>query len=903
VEGADGGDHADIEYQSGGDLMSIFRNFGMGVRNLFQRPRVEADLDDEVRGYVEERIADKMRTGMTCEEAARETRLEVGSATGLKESVRDVGWEQRIESLSQDTRFGLRMLRKSPALTVVAVLTLALGIGANSAMFGIVYGLLYRPLPFPEAENIAAVHMNFSPQNARRGTMCVADFVDWQKANTAFEKIAAYGLGRFTLTGDAQAEEVTGASVTAEYFSILGTKPIVGRTFEAGDDSGTAANLVVINESLWRRRFGGDPGVVGRVVDVNGNPATIIGVVREKSGFPRPNMEVWKNLPLKVTRRGPFSLRGLGRLRTGISLQQAQAETDLIGRNIERANPSNYSRLSMPVESLRESLVGDLRPALWMMLAAVLTVLLIAIVNIANLLLARATTRGREMAVRLSLGASRTRLVQQLLTESVLLSLVGAGVGLGLAWGVVRIFRAVNPAKVPMVGQVQLDWNVLLFTVAIAVGAGVLFGVAPAFQSARADLQGALKSGGRSGTAGSVHLHSRGVLVVTEIALSLVLLVAAGLLLRSFVLLRNVDVGTTASPEKVLTMAVTPSSVRGVDMAASMTAMTDFQTRVLENVSHLPGVRYAAISDALPPNLQTESDTFSIAGRPWTDQEFPSTTLPKISPDFFRALGVPLLRGRYFDAHDAPNSQPVVIINEALAKRYFPNVDPIGQKIRASGPTNTDPYMDVVGVVGDMKFWGLDSEFKPAYFVPYTQYQGGTRYLVVQSSEDAAALAPMIEREIHALDQNAVVRKPVTLQELLGDSVAQPRFRTYVLAGFGMLALVLAAVGIYGVIAYSVTQRTQEIGIRMALGAQRFDVLKMVVRYGATLAAVGIGIGLVASLATARVMSGFLFATKASDPMILASGCALLLGVAMTAALVPAVRAMRIDPQEALRQE
>jgi putative ABC transport system permease protein len=469
---------------------------------------------------------------------------------------------------------------------------------------------------------------------------------------------------------------------------------------------------------------------------------------------------------------------------------------------------------------------------------------------------------------------------------------------------VVRIFRAVNPAKVPMVGQVQLDWNVLLFTMVIAVAAGVLFGVAPAFQSAKADLQGALKSGGRSGTADSVHLRARGVLVVTEIALSLVLLVAAGLLLRSFVLLRSVDAGTTASPENVVAVGLTPGSVQKIkDRTAAAYATVAFYDRVLENVSRLPGVRYAAISDTLPPNIQAEQDTFSIAGQPWTDQAFPSTTLPRVSAEYFRALGVPLLRGRFFNDHDTPDSQPVVIINQALAKRYFPNTDPIGQKIRASGPSNTDPYMDVVGVVGDMKFWGLDNEFKPAYFLPYRQNPGGTSYVIVQSEESAAALAPMIEREVHAVDANAVVRRPVTLEQLLGDSVAQPRFRTYVLAGFGVLALLLAAVGIYGVIAYSVTQRTQEIGIRMALGAQRFDVLKMVIRYGASLAGIGIGIGLLGSMATSRVMSGFLFATKAGDPMILTGGCGLLLAVAVTAALVPAVRAMRIDPQEALRHE
>ena len=640
------------------------------------------------------------------------------------------------------------------------------------------------------------------------------------------------------------------------------------------------------------------------MIEVNGNPATIIGVVNDGIEFPRAQSELWQNLRLKVTRRGPFFYRGIGRLRPGLTLQQAQAETNLIGRNIERVNPGAYHNLTMPVESLRDYLVSDLRPALVMMFAAVMAVLLIAIVNIANLLLARATTREREVAVRLAMGATRGRLVQQFLTESVLLSLIGAAAGWILALAGIRLFRAFHPSNIPLAYQVKLDWSVLLFTIGIAVTAGVMFGLVPAIQSAKGDLQAPLKEGGRSASSGSAHHRTRAVLVIAEIALSLVLLVSAGLLLRSFVLLQQVDVGTSAPPANVLTMMVTPKTLRKADSAFNPNnGILSFYQRVMENVAQIPGLQYVAISDSLPPSLPGEDDTFMIAGQPWSEQAFPSTTLPKVSPDYFRALGVPLLRGRFFNQDDTAQSAPVTIISEALARRYFSGKDPIGQQIRASGPGNTDPFMSVVGVVGDVKYDGPESEFAPAYYRPYTQNFNTSIFVIVRSPQSAAILAAPIQREIHAIDKDAVVRRVLTLEDLLGESVAQPRFRTFLLVGFGALALLLAAVGIYGVISYSVTQRTHEIGIRMALGAQRSDVVRMIMRNGALLAGIGIAIGLVGSFAAAHSISRFLFSTSAYDPFILIAGCALLSGVALAASLVPATRATRIDPQAALRHE
>ena len=476
------------------------RSLRFFLDRLVRPHKLDDEMSEELQFHLASRAEQLQQSGLSAEEALRAARLEFGSMEKYREQGGRARHFQALHVLHTDIRYGVRMMRKSPGFTAAAVLTLALGIGANSAMFGIVYGLLFRPLPYPDAKSIAMVHMNFSPQNARRGTLSVADFVDWKNGNTVFERVAAYGESRFTLTGENQAEEVTGASVTADFFAILGVSPILGRTFEVGDDSPSGPNLVVINAALWQRRYRGSPDAIGRVIEVNGNPATIIGVVENGFEFPRRQTELWQNLHLKVTRRGPFFFRGIGRLRSGITPRLAQAETNLIGRNIERTNPAVYSNLNMPVESLRSFLVGDIRTPLFMMFAAVLAVLLIATLNIANLLLARATTREREMAVRLSLGAARRRLVQQLLTESVLLSVTGATTGLSFAFASIRMFRAFNPAGFPLAFQVQLDWSVLLFTLVISVIAGVVFGLVPALRTSRIDLHGPLKESGRSGS-------------------------------------------------------------------------------------------------------------------------------------------------------------------------------------------------------------------------------------------------------------------------------------------------------------------------------------------------------------------------------------------------------------------
>jgi predicted permease len=882
--------------------MSGLRNLLTGLRNLVFRRHANREIDEEISGYMEFAEQAGVNGGLSATEARRKAQIELGSADAVKERTGAIGWEHMVESVAQDVTFALRVMRRSPVTSAITVLTLALGIGANSAMFGIVYGMLFKPLPFEDEQRIAVVHMHFAPQNNPRGNMSLADFVDWKANNRSFEKVAAYSPSRFVLSGSDRTEEVVGALVTADYFSVLRMRPTVGRTFVEGDDSSAAPAQVVISESLWQRRFQRTSDVVGKVIQVNGTPATIVGVVPSAYGFPRGGVELWRNQTLKVTRRGPFFFHGIGRLKEEVDLQQAMAETNTIARNIESASPGQYSHLTMPLEPLHEFLVGRVRPTLLMVFAAVGLVLLIAVVNVANILLARATARQREIATRLSLGATRRRLMQQLLTESILMSLVGGACGLWLAEAIVRVFRAVNPTNSPVAYQAQIDWRVMMFAAAVSLAAGVAFGIVPAIHSSRNNVQSGLAEGGRSRTSSRGHSRTRAALVVSELAISLVLLQCAGLLLRSFMQLQRTDSGVTAPPEDVLTIVISPSIARAADAQTRPELLSQFYARAAEDLGSIAGVEKVAISDSLPPDYSGEDDTFRIAGQPWSEQAFPSTSLPRVTPEYFKALGVPLIRGRYFTDADTSSSEPVTIVSESLAKKYFPNSDPVGQKLGASGPGNSDPFMTIVGVVGDLKYWGLDSEFKPAYYLPMTQNPTGQAFVIVKATR-AANLGPVVTQRLRELDNEIVVRRVLTLQEVIDESVSQPRIRTTLLVGFGALALLIASVGLYGVIAYSVTERTQEIGIRMALGADRMNVLQMFLRHGVTLCLVGITTGLALAMLSTRALEPFMYATKNTDPLTLAGSCIVLLAISVVATLLPAFRATRVEPMIALRNE
>ena len=880
--------------------MPILARCSSWWRNLAHRSRVERDLADDVASYLELLAEEKMRQGMSPEAARRAARVELGGVEQVKERVRAVRTGAWLDTLALDLRHGVRMLARSPGFTAVALLALALGIGANTAIFSAVDGVLLRPLPYPDAGRLVLVSRHFSRSTFPYGNLCLADYLDWRAGNRAFEDPAVWNRRRFDLTGTGEPEEVGGAAVTAGFFSALRVRPLLGRVFRAGEDGPARERLAVVSESLWRRRFGGNPGIVGQAVDLDGNRATVVGVLPSSFHFPRPDSEVWTNLVFAPpARRGPFFYRGLARLKPGVTAAQAQAELDAIAGRIELGDRWTAG-LSFPMQPLREAIVGDARPALLVLFGAVSLVLLIAAVNVANLLLARATARDREMAVRLALGAGRARLVRQLLTESGLLALGGGAAGVAVAALAVALLRAWNPGNLPRIEEVHLDARVLAFTLLISVGTGVLFGLAPALQGSRADLAAASKQG-RGSSASAGRRRARAVLVVAEIALSLLLLAGAALLLQSFVRLQRVETGMAAPPAEVLTMQISPSAAKYRDDKTSIA----FYQRLLERVRHVPGVEAAAVGDSLPPDREGDADTYVIAGRPLAQGELnPVTSAPTVSADYFRALGIPLLRGRSFDQLDRQGSPPVAILSEGMARRDFAGQDPIGQRLKASGPELTgSPYMEIVGVVGNTKYLGLASPLGAAYYQASAQNGGQKQFLVVRAAVPAAALAPLLRREVQSIDRDVVAGAAATMEQALADSVAQPRFRTLLLAAFAAVALLLAAIGIYGVIAYSVEQRTHEIGLRMALGAGRAEILRLVVGQGANLALAGIGLGLGAALAGTRALAKLLFGVGATDPLTFVLVPALLAVVALAASFIPARRAAGIDPQQALKNE
>ncbi len=872
------------------------------LANLFHRQRLDRDLDDELRAYLDQLTEEKRRAGMAADEARRAARIELGGLQQVKEEVRQVRTGQMFEEFLHDLRYGARTLRKNPAFAIVAILALALGIGANTAMFSVAYGILLRPLLYPHADRVAVVFMNYFPRDFKFGTMCIRDYQTWKENNRAFEDPSLFSGLRMDIGGqEGVPEQVQGAAVTAGFFSTMSVRPLIGRTFAAGEDKPGTSSLSVVSESIWRRRFSASSSILGRTILVNGAPSTVIGVMPGDFRFPRRDTEVWRNLLLDPpTRYGPWFYRGVARLKPGVTLQQAQAEANNIGQRMMQQNPF-YKRLNLPVVGLREALLGTtLKPAILVLVAAVGLVLLIAVVNVANLMLARSTVREREMALRLSLGARRGRLVRQLLTESVLLAVMGGTVGLALAWGGIELIRVWNPGDLPFIDSVRLDLGALGFMIFVSMLTGILFGLAPAFQSAHTDLNSTLKEGGRASSTGQNRGRTRAALVISEIAFSLMLLVGAGLLLRSFVNLQQVTGGFSTPPRRLLTMLISPGNRKYNDGRAGLA----FYDEVLRRVRNTPGVESVAVTDSLPPDRQGDADTFGIEGQSLTPGEInPIVSAPHIGPDFFRSLGIPLLDGRDFTPSDNQNSAPVAIVSEAFARMFFPNQRAIGKRIRESGPELGNPWMEIVGVVGNVKYLGLTVDTDPAYYMPFAQTYGPRMSLVVRTSVDAASLAEPLRRDIQSIDPGVTLAQIGTMEQAMALSVSQPRFDTMLLVLFAAIALLLAAVGIYGLIAYTVAQRTHEIGVRMALGAAQADVVRMVLTQGALLAAMGIAIGLTGAFALTGLLKTMLFGVGVTDALTFAAAPLGLMLVVLLATAVPALRATRISPVDALRWE
>jgi putative ABC transport system permease protein len=868
-------------------------------RSIFRRAQVERELDEELRFHLEARSLNEIAAGRTPQEGRRTALRAMGGLEQRKEECRDMRHTNITDNLRRDVRYAVRTLARSPRFTVAALLALALGIGTTTAVFSVVHGVLLRPLPYAEAERLVWIQdgLTQSTRSSRWGA-CVADFLLWQSRSHSFESLAAWTGSAFNLTGDGEAEHVTGLIVTARFFDVLRVRPLHGRTFAPDEDQPGRTPVTLISERLWQRRYRSDPAVIGRSVELNGRQFTVIGVIPPGFRFQNREADVWAILTLNPpTRRGPFFLRGVARLRPGVTLEQASREMDALGAEVERADPKRVERVRYPVTTLMEEITGDIRPLLAVLSGAVGLVLLIAVFNVANLMLARATVRQREMAIRLSLGAGGVQLARQLLTECIVLSLAAGLSGAALATAGVSMLRALAPPGLPRIDEIAVDGRVLLFTLLVSMASGVAFGLVPAAGVARSKAAERLKEGGRtSDTRRGGRL--RAALVVSEIALSIVLLAGAGLFIRSFVLLGRVHTGFEAPPDRLLALQLAPTGAGYLEQPPLLA----YWERVLSRVRVLVGVESAALAITLPPDRVAFSDGFEVPGR--TPKEGgPVVPVPWVSYDYFRTLGIPVLRGRVFDRRDKPGSPGVKVISEALARRYFPGEDPIGKRLKHGGPSLDNPYGEIIGVVADVKYEGLAGENVPVYYESADQYSSRPMWLVVRTVGPARQWLNAVRAEIRAIDPNVPVAVAASMEEALNESVALPQFRTTLMAIFAFSALALAAVGIYGVLSYSVERRTQEIGVRMAIGATPPDVLRLVIGQGGRLASVGMVLGLAGAFALTRLLQKMLFGVSASDTLTFAGSAVVLGAVAVVASLIPAWRAARIDPVTALRRE
>jgi putative ABC transport system permease protein len=801
----------------------------------------------------------------------------------------------------QDIRYGARVLLKTPLFTMVAVLVVALGVGANTAIFSVVNAILLRPLPFEGAGRIVAVKSVNTKRGTTGGAHSFLNFADVRAQQQTLEAVAAFNDTTAALSGGDAPEQIVGIIATPDLFRVLAVKAQLGRVLTQEDERAGGSPVAVITDGMWRRRFGSDPNVVGRQVSLNGRGKTVVGVLGAGFRFPFVTDAPEFFLPMDPAsemnvQRGASYLQVLARLKPGVTIEQADAEARAIAARLEQQYPEDNANDTVSLVSAQEDMVGSLRRTLLVLLGAVGCVLLIACANVANLLLARAAGRGREMAVRVALGASRGRIVRQLLTESLLLAGLGGGLGLLFAmWGV-DVLSSFAPASVPRFGEAGLDPTVLGFTVGATLLTGVVFGLAPALQASKLELNEALKEGGRSATEGSGHSRVRSLLIVSEVALSLVLLVGAGLLIKSFVRLRNTNPGF--DPRGTLTASVSLPSAKYADDDR----VRNFYAQATERVARLPGVESVGAILPLPLSNNSMRTSFAVGGRPAPSAgDRPVADARIVTPGYLRAMGVPLLRGRDFDARDGDKAPKVIIVNETFARRFFPGEDALGKRLNL-GLNDIDG--EIVGVVGDVRHRRLDSEPGAEYYVPAAQVPINQFSLVVRTrGGDPAQLAGALRSAVKEIDADQPLYEIRTMSSLVADSMARQRFSMILLASFAGLALLLAAFGIFSVMSFLVAQRTHEIGIRMALGAQTSDILRLVVGHAMTLTVVGVCLGLAAAFALTRVLEGLLYEVKPNDPAVF-GGLALVLSlVALAACLIPARRATKVDPMVALRYE
>jgi putative ABC transport system permease protein len=820
-----------------------------------------------------------------------------------------------MNTLWQDLRYALRMLRKHPGFTVIAVLTLSLGIGANTAIFSVVNAVLLRPLPYDEPERLVTIGGTDARNPGMKNSSSYPDFFDYRERNRSFEAIAVYHNATFTVTGNDAPAHLSGQVVSAELFDLLKTKPYLGRWFTRADEKiggEGAARAAIISYNLWQKRFGANPNAIGRVVTLDRKQFQIVGVTRPGFQFPiqADPVEIWVTLAFDsevsndskrpvTERRGYRMLEAVGRLKPGVTLAQAQSEMRLLAANLAEEYPDNNTNLSVILFPWHNDLVGDYRKSLLVVFAAVGCVLLIACANVANLMLARATARYREIAVRTALGAGRGRIVRQLLTESVLLGLGGGLLGLLLAWwGMEALIRFI-PENLPRLSEIALDRWALGFTFCVSLLTGVTFGIAPALQASKVDLTEAMKDGARGSGQSSGRARLRSALIVAEVAVALMLLVGAGLLVQTFIKLQRVDLGFDA--HNVLTATVELPEAQYARPEQKIT----FYQRLQERVRALPGVTDASAILPLPISGNDANGGFQIEGRTAPKGEEPTAQMRWINLDYYRTMKIPLLAGRDFTAQDGLKSTPVVIINQALAKTYFPNEAPIGKRLELPFGETGSTKFQIVGIVRDVRHQTeLGRGYSPELYMPYAQLPFlGQMSLVARTQGAPGALAKAVQNEVTALDREIVLSDVKTMEQYLGNAVSQPRFSALLFGLFAIIALLLAAIGLYSVMAYAVTQRTHEVGIRLALGAQTGSVLRMMIVQGMKLTLIGVATGLAGAFALTRLMQSLLFGVSPTDPITFGLIAALLLAVALVACWIPARRATKVDPMIALRYE
>lgn len=876
--------------------------FPLRLRSLFRRGRVEQELDEELRYHLERQIEENLNQGMTREEARYAALRAMGGIEQQKEECRDMRHVNFIEDLVQDLRYGVRVLIKSPIFTTIAVLSLALGIGANTAIFSVVNNLMLRPLPYPDSQRIMDI-WHTPPQESFPGlstfSVSPANYLDWKSQSKSFEQMAVYAYASFSLSTSNDPVAVTGDEVSSEFFSVLRANASRGRTFIPEEEQPGRNQVVVISHGLWQRAFGANPNLVGQTLTLNSQSFTVIGIMPAGFEFPR-QAELWVPLAWDDKERQTRSIHDyqvIARLKSNVSLTQAQAEMSTISSSLEQQYPEENKGWGAVVIPLQEDLIGDIRPTLLVLFSAVGFVLLIACANVANLMLARGANRQKEIAIRIALGAGRARIVRQLLSESILLAVVGGILGLLLAgWGS-GLLAQLSDGSLPDSGETGIDKWALGFTLLVSLGAGIVAGIAPAFQFSTADTSETLKqSTGRTGGS-SIKQRTRKALVISEVALSLILLIGAGLMIRSFWKLQQVDPGFNTN--NTLTMSVRLSSIKYPE-ARQQAAFFD---RVLEQVSALPGVVSAGATTTIPLIGSGSTQPFTIEGQPESAvAEQPMALMRYISPDYFRTLGIPLRQGRVFTDQDRENAVPSIIISETMARKLWPGQNPIGKRLTPSFHRQQGPR-EIVGVVGDVKAQGLDADMASMMYVTYKQAPRAFMMIVARTSSDPQASIQAISKAIYDIDKEQAITYIRTMDQVLTESVSGRRFNMTLLMAFAALALILAAVGVYGVMNYSVTLRKRELGIRMALGAQALDVLRLVLGQGLTLTLTGIGVGLLGAYGLTHLMANLLYGVAATDFLTFASVSGVLMAVGLLASYIPARRATKVDPMIALRQE